>query len=98
MDRKKLGHFKFYVCSMLHFECGVVGLRKKIVWVARCKRLGIADLNRLGRTDRIMVRWMCRVSLKEQRLLVDLCQSLDAQENLETKEGARDGVGRPLKL
>ena len=29
MDRKKLEHFKFYVCCMLHFECGVVGLRKK---------------------------------------------------------------------
>ena len=34
----------------------------------------VADMNRLERTERMMVRWMCGVSLKD--LTADLYQSL----------------------
>ena len=36
----------------------------------------VVDMNRLERTERMMVRWMCGVSLKDRRSSVHLQQSL----------------------
>jgi hypothetical protein len=49
----------------------------------------IADLNRLERTERMMVRWMCGVSLKDRHSTVDLYQSLGIENVAEVVRRSR---------
>ena len=49
----------------------------------------VDDLNRLERTERMMVRWMCGVSLKDRRSSVDLYQSLGIENVAEVVRRGR---------
>ena len=49
----------------------------------------VDDLDRLERTERMMVRWMCGVSLKNRRSSVDLYKSLGIENVAEVVRRGR---------
>ena len=49
----------------------------------------VADMNRLERTERMMVRWMCGVSLKDRNLTADLYHSLGIENVAEVVRRSR---------
>ena len=49
----------------------------------------VAEMNRLERTERMMVRWMCGVSLKDRHLTADLYQSLGIENVAEVVRRSR---------
>ena len=49
----------------------------------------VDDLDRLERTERMMVRWMCGVSLKDRRSSVDLYKSLGIENVAEVVRRSR---------
>ena len=49
----------------------------------------VDDLDRLERTERMMVRWMCGVSLKDRRSSVDLYKSLGIENVAEVVRRGR---------
>ena len=56
-----------------------------------------ANLQRLERMERMMVRWMCRVSLKDRKCSVDLYSYLGVQSVDEVvRHGRSRWFGEPV--
>ena len=49
----------------------------------------VADMNRLERTERMMVRWICGVSLKDRNVTADLYHSLGIENVAEVVRHSR---------